>query len=245
MNRKIAIISDVHGNSHALKSVLEDIARRKVEMIINLGDSVYGPLDPLGTIEILMKNEMIHIKGNCDRMLWEPIQGQSATLTFVQNQLTENHIDWLQQHPSQYIVDDILFCHGTPTSDEVYLLEEMDENGAVLKSEKNIMDQLQNIEQKIIVCGHTHIPRVVYLANGKIIINPGSVGLPAYKDELPIVHKMESGTPHAKYVVIEKVSGEWIIEQISVSYNWEEAAGLAVQQERYDWAQVLKTGKIE
>ncbi|WP_270606996.1 metallophosphoesterase family protein [Bacillus mobilis] len=242
---KIAIISDVHGNSHALKAVLEDIKHRKAEMIINLGDSVYGPLDSLGTIEILMKNEMIHIKGNCDRMLWEPIQGQSATLTFVQNQLTENHIDWLQQHPSQYIVDDILFCHGTPTSDEVYLLEEMDENGAVLKSEKNIMDQLQNIEQKIIVCGHTHIPRVVYLANGKIIINPGSVGLPAYKDELPIVHKMESGTPHAKYVVIEKVSGEWLIEQISVSYNWEEAAGLAVQQERYDWAQALKTGKIE
>ncbi|WP_270394149.1 metallophosphoesterase family protein [Bacillus paranthracis] len=242
---KIAIISDVHGNSHALKAVLEDIKHRKAEMIINLGDSLYGPLDPLGTIEILMKNEMIHIKGNCDRMLWEPIQGQSATLTFVQNQLTENHIDWLQQHPSQYIVDDILFCHGTPTSDEVYLLEEMDENGAVLKSEKNIMNQLQNIEQKIIVCGHTHIPRVVYLANGKIIINPGSVGLPAYKDELPIVHKMESGTPHAKYVVIEKVSGEWIIEQISVSYNWEEAARLAVQQERYDWAQALKTGKIE
>lgn len=98
---------------------------------------------------------------------------------------------------------------------------------------------------KIIVCGHTHIPRVVYLANGKIIINPGSVGLPAYKDELPVMHKMESGTPHAKYVVIEKVLGEWTIEQISVPYNWEEAAELAVQQERYDWAQALKTGKIE
>ncbi|MED0936159.1 metallophosphoesterase family protein [Bacillus mobilis] len=245
MNRKIAIISDVHGNSHALKAVLKDIARRNVEMIINLGDSVYGPLDPLETIEILMNNEMIHIKGNCDRMLWEPIQEQSATLTFVQNQLTESHIDWLKQHPSQCIVDDILFCHGTPTSDEVYLLEEMDENGAVLKSEKNILDQLQNIEQKIIVCGHTHIPRVVYLANGKIVINPGSVGLPAYKDELPVIHKMESGTPHAKYVVIEEVFGEWIIEKISVPYNWEEAAGLAVQQERHDWAQALKTGKIE
>lgn len=48
-----------------------------------------------------------------------------------------------------------------------------------------------------------------------------------------------------KYVVIEKVLGEWTIEQISVPYNWEEAAGLAVQQERYDWAQALKTGKIE
>ncbi|MBP3971518.1 metallophosphoesterase family protein [Bacillus sp. WL1] len=242
---KIAIISDVHGNSHALKSVLEDIERRKVEMTINLGDSVYGPLNPLGTIEILMNHEMIHIKGNCDRMLWEPIQEQSATLTFVRNQLTENHIDWLKQHPFQFIVDDILFCHGTPTSDEVYLLEEMGENGAVLKSEKNIMDQLKNIEQKIIVCGHTHIPRVVYLANGKIVVNPGSVGLPAYKDELPIVHKMESGTSHAKYVVIEDILGEWVIEQISVPYNWEEAAGLAIQHERYDWAQALKTGKVE
>ncbi|CAM4018071.1 metallophosphoesterase family protein [Bacillus paramycoides] len=242
---KIAIISDVHGNSHALKSVLKDIARQKVEMIINLGDSVYGPLDPLGTIEILMSSEMIHIKGNCDRMLWEPIQEQSTTLTFVQNQLTNNHINWLKQNPSQFIVDDILFCHGTPTSDEVYLLEEMDENGAVLKNEKVIMDQLQNIEQKIIVCGHTHIPRVVYLSDGKIIINPGSVGLPAYKDELPVLHKMESGTPHAKYVIMEKNAQDWLIEQISVSYNWEEAAQLAENSDRHDWAIALRTGRIE
>ncbi|MED0965753.1 metallophosphoesterase family protein [Bacillus paramycoides] len=241
---KIAIISDVHGNSHALKSVLKDIARHKVEMIINLGDSVYGPLDPLGTIEILMSSEMIHIKGNCDRMLWEPIQEQSTTLTFVQNQLTNNHINWLKQNPSQFIVDDILFCHGTPTSDEVYLLEEMDENGAVLKNEKVIMDQLQNIEQKIIVCGHTHIPRVVYLSDGKIIINPGSVGLPAYKDELPVLHKMESGTPHAKYVIMEKNAQDWLIEQISVSYNWEEAAQLAENSDRHDWAVALRTGRI-
>ena len=48
---KIAIISDVHGNSHALQAVLKDLERRKVEMIINLGDSVYGPLDPLGPLK--------------------------------------------------------------------------------------------------------------------------------------------------------------------------------------------------
>ncbi|KLA07769.1 hypothetical protein B4086_3382 [Bacillus cereus] len=39
--------------------------------------------------------------------------------------------------------------------------------------------------------------------------------------------------------------GEWIIEQISVPYNWEEAARLATQHERHDWAQAIKTGKIE
>ena len=30
----------------------------------------------------------------------------------------------------------MLCCHGTPISDEVYLLEEMNENGAILKNEK-------------------------------------------------------------------------------------------------------------
>ena len=100
-------------------------------------------------------------------MLWEPIQEQSATLTFVQNQLTNYHIGWLKQHPSQFIVDDMLCCHGTPTSDEVYLLEEMNENGAILKNEK-YNGSTPKYRTKIIVCGHTHIPRVVYLANGKI-----------------------------------------------------------------------------
>ena len=41
---------------------------------------------------------------------------------------------------------------------------------------------------------------------------------------------MESGTPHAKYVVIEKTFGEWTIEQISVLYNWEEAARLLLNR---------------
>ncbi|MED1408297.1 MULTISPECIES: metallophosphoesterase family protein [Bacillus] len=245
MKRKIAIISDVHGNSDALKVVLKDISCRNVDLIINLGDSVYGPLDPIGTIKLLMKNEMVHIKGNCDRMLWESLQEESSTLNKVQQLLTNEHIDWLKKHPSQYVVEDILFCHGTPKSDEVYLLEEMTENGAVLKTEESIMEKLQNVEQKIIVCGHTHIPRVVYLSDGKIIINPGSVGLPAYKDELPVLHKMESGTPHAKYVIMEKNAQDWLIEQISVSYNWEEAAQLAENSDRHDWAVALRTGRIE
>ena len=39
------------------------------------------------------------------------------------------------------------------------------------------------------------------------------------------MHKMESGTPHAKYVVIEEVLGEWIIEQISVPYSGKKLLG--------------------
>ncbi|PFD89042.1 YfcE family phosphodiesterase, partial [Bacillus cereus] len=40
MKQKIAIISDIHGNSFALEAVLKDISHRNVDLIFNLGDSI-------------------------------------------------------------------------------------------------------------------------------------------------------------------------------------------------------------
>lgn len=48
---------------------------------------------------------------------------------------------------------------------------------------------LKDIKQKIVVCGYSHVSRVVETDN-TIMINPGNVGLPAYDDDLPIPHKM-------------------------------------------------------
>ena len=45
IDKKIAIISDIHGNSIALSEVLQDIMKKEIDTIINLGDSLYGPLD--------------------------------------------------------------------------------------------------------------------------------------------------------------------------------------------------------
>jgi predicted phosphodiesterase len=41
---QVAVIADVHGNALALRAVLEDVARRGIREIINLGDCVSGPL---------------------------------------------------------------------------------------------------------------------------------------------------------------------------------------------------------
>lgn len=43
---KVAVLSDVHGNLHALDAVLEDIARQGVDLTVALGDFVSGPFDP-------------------------------------------------------------------------------------------------------------------------------------------------------------------------------------------------------
>lgn len=243
MDRKLAIISDIHGNKEALQAVLNNISSRGIDAIINLGDSLYGPLDPGGTANLLIQHKIMSIMGNCDRLLLEPTENPNQTVDFVKESLTKEHLSWLRQLPANAIVDDILCCHGTPETDEVYLLEEMTQEGGKLKSIEEISFSLKDVKQNIIVCGHTHIPRVVYLPNGKIVINPGSVGLPAYDDELPVPHRMESGSPFAKYTILQKVSEEWIIEQINVPYDWEKAADLANDNGREDWAKSLLSGR--
>ena len=50
----LAVIADIHGNRWALEAVLQDIERRGIQQIVNLGDNLTGPLDPAGTADLLI-----------------------------------------------------------------------------------------------------------------------------------------------------------------------------------------------
>ncbi|MFA7462081.1 MAG: metallophosphoesterase family protein [Anaerovoracaceae bacterium] len=64
-NHKLAVISDVHSNIHALEAVLRDIERKNVDQIVNLGDALIGPVDPVATAERMMKlPNLINVMGN-------------------------------------------------------------------------------------------------------------------------------------------------------------------------------------
>jgi len=60
---RIAVISDIHGNRWALEAVLEDIDREGTDKIVNLGDAVYGPLDPAGTADIIINRGIPTVRG--------------------------------------------------------------------------------------------------------------------------------------------------------------------------------------
>lgn len=68
------------------------------------------------------------------------------------------------------------------------MLNEITPNGVTLKQTEEIMKLVKDITQNIIFCGHSHFPTIVYLPNNKIIINPGSVGLPAYEEVEPFYY---------------------------------------------------------
>jgi diadenosine tetraphosphatase ApaH/serine/threonine PP2A family protein phosphatase len=106
-----------------------------------------------------------------------------------------------------------------------------------------IQAQLTEVHQAVLLCGHSHIPRTLQLPAGPLIVNPGSVGLPAYSDNLPVAHKMVTGSPHARYAVIAKTVAGWSIEQIVVPYDWNKAARKGRRLGQDAWAGWLETGR--
>ena len=68
-------MSDIHGNLRALEAVLEDIALQGVDLTVNLGDIVAGPLEPRLTLDRVMALDHPTIGGNHERVLFEKFMG--------------------------------------------------------------------------------------------------------------------------------------------------------------------------
>ncbi len=241
----IAVLADIHGNRWALEAVLEDIRRRGIRDMVNLGDCLYGPLDPAGTARRLMEIAMPTVRGNADRILLDDPgrHPDSPSLPFVQSQLQPKHLRWLRVLPFTAVVhEDFFLCHGTPRNDGEYLLWEMQAQGSRRLAAGIVAERLQGIGQSIILCGHDHLPAIMRLPDGRLVADPGSVGLPAYRDDLPFPHAMESGSPHARYSVIQRLPTGPVVENIAVAYDWQNAATAAERNGRSDWAHSLRTG---
>jgi len=244
IEKKIALISDVHGNSLALKAVLKDIRSKGIETIINLGDSLYGPLDPQGTFALLIENDILSICGNGDRVILENLDtlSEHQTMEYVKAQIDKDAIDWLKRLPFDLVHHDIYCCHASPDNDSTYLLESLKADYISIKEFQEIDSILKDIKQELVVCGHSHLSRIVKTDN-KTILNPGSVGLPAYDDELPIPHKMENFNPNASYALLTLSEKPVKIEFIALPYDFESAAQMAEKNERPDWAKWIRTGR--
>lgn len=202
----LAIIADIHGNSWALDAVLRDIEYKNIQQIVNLGDCLLGPLDPAGTADRLIDLNLLTIQGNDDRVLLAPPERPSAATTYTLEHLKPAHLEWVRSFPATAVVANELYLfHGDLAADETYLLEEVTDHGVFLRSTTDIATALAHIDQPVILSGHSHIPRTIFLPPGKLVINPGSVGMPAYTSGLPLPHGMETGSPHARYAILHKV----------------------------------------
>ncbi len=243
---QIAAISDIHGNLGALDAVLADIGRRGVDMVVNLGDILSGPLLPCETADRLMALDLPTIRGNHERQLLAPDRdAMGLSDRHAAECITGPQREWLSTLPAtMWAADDVFLCHATPESDVECFLEDIRDGELIPAALREIDVRAQPCTASLIFCGHTHIPRVVRLTNGQVIVNPGSVGIQAYEGHDPIPHTVEIGSPHARYALVKESADGWIVELIAVPYDWEAAARIAERHARPDWVRALRTGFV-
>lgn len=239
---EFAIIADVHGNAWALEAVLADIARHGVTTIVNLGDDANGPLDPARSVALLRASVAVHVRGNGDRMTGEGGPAARRSALFARERLDDDALRWLRERPLQVRGDGWTAFHATPRSDEEYFLENIAAGKTRLATRAEIAARLGPTDASLVLCAHTHLPRFVRLDRGTAILNPGSVGLPAYEDDSPLPHVVENGSPHARYAIARRDGAEWRAAFHAVPYDWAAAAAAARAAGWPRWADYLETG---
>ncbi|MET0221265.1 MAG: metallophosphoesterase, partial [Tardiphaga sp.] len=161
-------------------------------------------------------------------------------------QITPAQMDWLRALPFSTVYrDEVYVVHATPDDDNTYWMEAVTPEGVVhMAPIEAIEDKAKGIPQSLILCAHTHVPRAVRLRDGRMIVNPGSVGGPGYRDVTPYPHVLEVGHPDACYAIIAKDDGRWQATFRQVPYDHEVMAALARENGRQEWASALATGWI-
>lgn len=142
-------------------------------------------------------------------------------------------MDWLAALPPTALVgEDVFLCHGTPDNDETPWLDNFYHGRkTTLPSEDEVARQAAGIDCAVILCGHTHIARTLRLRDGRLIANPGSVGM-----------QLVRGSPDAHYAIVEKGRRGWQTALMAVPYDTKAAAGLAEANGFPGWGESIRHG---
>jgi putative phosphoesterase len=243
---RIALIADIHGNLPALEAVLDDIAARGIATIVNLGDLVSGPLWPQETAAFLMKQSWLTVAGNHDRQVaFDDPATFAASDRHAFDRLTGDQRAWLARLPPTATIEDgrLFFCHGTPRSDTAYLLDSVEHGRLRLAMPDELAVRAAGLAAEVVACGHSHTPRLVRDGNSTLFVNPGAVGVQAYTDRDEPAHVSETGSPLARYAIVERHPDRgWRATFVALPYDHLAAAAEAERNGRPDWAFALRTG---
>lgn len=178
----VAVLSDIHGVLPALRAVLAEPDVAAAAHVVFTGDLAAGP-QPVETLDLLagLGGRAVWVRGNADRELVEFARGLRPSMpdevsAWAARELRPDQLDLLSQLPLSRTLavpglGQVLFCHATPRNDEEVVLVD-----SRLARWAEVLAGLPN-EVGTIVCGHTHMP-YTRLAHGRLIVNPGSVGMP-------------------------------------------------------------------
>jgi putative phosphoesterase len=180
--KRVALISDIHGNAVGLETVLADLARRRVDEIICLGDVAAGGPQPREVLDRVRALGCAVVRGNADEwLLGAPPSAEDedgrrllAIVEWARSQLSDADVAYLESFvPTielQLAQSHRLLCfHGSPRDNGERLLAGT--------PEERLARLFASTAADVLAGGHTHL-QLVRRLGGRLLVNPGSVGLP-------------------------------------------------------------------
>ena len=232
---KIAIISDIHGNLEALKSVLNDIESKNINKIYCLGDIIAKGSHSKECIDLIKEKCEVVLKGNCDEYFASDIDLTSKTAQEV------DRIKWnksmLDEESTNYLVS-LPFCYEFYMSGRLIRLvhahpERIDKFAGNIDLINNIYDlvlpsnnTISNEKADVLIYGHIHTPYVQKMYN-RYIINTGSVGNAIDVFRNPSKDGNVKNTTVANYLILSgnldsrNIDETFSFELVSVPYDIE------------------------
>lgn len=210
----IAVLTDVHGNAFAAEAVATEIQKAQPDLIVNLGDQVWGQAKPLEALEIQKSLGAIEIRGNNDERLMMPEAAvppeKKAIWHWLSTQLPLMERERLANLPTNALLADgaVLATHGTPSSPWDSLLWRWDREFFRHRSDQEIASRLAEYsEPQVILVGHMHRENIRHLA-GQLLINVG-----------PVAHQND-GDPRARWTLLQRRAGQWSVKMNRTDYDW-------------------------
>ena len=197
---RLAIISDIHSNLHALETVLEEIETLSADAILCLGDIVGYGAYPNECCERVRLAATRSILGNHDRAaIADDTSGMNplaaAAAVWTAEALTPDSKEFISSLKQSSSIEGrrsttIKMFHGSDVDPDEYVFDEMVDEAMLLRCDADF-----------VLLGHTHIPFMRTFDAG-IVANPGSVGQP------------RDGDPRASFATLDTEKREVVIHRL-------------------------------
>lgn len=221
---RIAVLADVHGNAYALEAVLTQVRAAAPDLIVNLGDQVWGRTAPADVYALQRELDAVEVRGNNDEKLaWSRERlgpHGDAFRTWLSEQLPAGAAARLTELPlSASVADGAVFAtHGTPLDANQELMWGWRPGGWMMRSATQLCQLLTGVEADVVLVGHTHREGLLSL-DGRLLVNVGSVGWQIDRD------------PRARWTLLERRAGRWRIDFEQVLYDHAAAAHQTLQND--------------
>ena len=193
---RLAVFGDIHANLPALDAVLEAIADSGITHGIITGDIVLRGLQPEKCVTRARKTGWPCVEGNTDRRVvgkkvkpkTKPRDMRPGTRTWTKTMLSQKSLDWLDGLPAMVEANlgppRVVAVHGDQT-----VPPGMVDHGA---DDHQIIATMDALGADVLITAHTHSPMLRWV-DGRLVVNPGSVGEGTADDQRPSWAWLEAG----------------------------------------------------